>query len=943
MLDKTFNPGEVEGRIYAQWEASGAFRAGRRPDAEPFCIVIPPPNVTGRLHIGHALNNTLQDALARFERMRGKDVLWQPGTDHAGISTQLVVERALAERQQSRVAMGREKFLEEVWKWKNEYGSAITQQLRRLGASADWSRERFTMDEGLSRAVLKVFVELHREGLIYKDKRLVNWDPRLQTAVSDLEVESIEVKGHLWHIKYPIEGEMGQFITVATTRPETMLGDTAIAVHPDDARYKDLIGRNAIIPLANRHIPIIADEYTDPEKGSGAVKITPGHDFNDFEVGKRHNLPLITILKKDGTLVTDFAEGTIYTPLSEEEKKIFGNDLPHQSMSVNVIPPTYRGLDRFEARKQIVKDLEALELIDRIEPITHSVPHDEKTKTVVLEPFLTVQWYLDVKPLAEKAIRAVENGNTKFVPESWANVYFNWLRNIHPWCISRQLWWGHQIPVWYSHDKMFVEETEEAAIAAAEAHYGRRAFVALDDETAIDLNKFGTNVSNALRDAPIRLTRDTDVLDTWFSSALWPFSTLGWPDETVEVKRFYPTSVLVTGFDIIFFWVARMMMMGIHFMKDVPFHTVFIHTRVLDEKGQKMSKTKGNVVDPLTLIDEFGADALRFTLALAAGQGRDMRIGPSRVEVNRNFATKLWNASRFCEMNECITRKDFDPAKVSLTVNKWIIAETAYTSKMVTTLLEELRFNDAAGTAYHFVWDVFCDWYLEFAKPIFNGADEVAKVETRATAAWVRDNILALLHPFMPFITEELWARTAEHAAPRLSMLIEGPWPELSNLVEDNAAHDEMQWVIDLVSGVRSIRAEMNVPPSAKIALVLKDASSETSARLQRNMDVISTLARLSDARCDNTIPQGSAQFVLNEAVAALPLGDVIDFAKERARLEKELKKAEDEIVRFDAKLSNEQFVSRAPEDVLTEQREKRGEALALAARLKEAIARLRT
>ncbi|MGD0867595.1 MAG: valine--tRNA ligase, partial [Rhizomicrobium sp.] len=540
MLDKNFTPAEVEGRIYAQWEASGAFRAGRRPGAETFCLVIPPPNVTGRLHIGHALNNTLQDSLARFERMRGKDVLWQPGTDHAGISTQLVVERNLALRQQSRVQMGREKFLEEVWKWKDEYGGAIVQQLRRLGASCDWSRERFTMDEGLSRAVLKVFVELHRQGLIYKDKRLVNWDPRMQTAVSDLEVESIEVKGHLWYIKYPIDGQMGHFITVATTRPETMLGDAAVAVHPDDERYKGLVGKFVRLPFVNRLIPIVADEHSNPEKGTGAVKITPAHDFDDFEVGKRHNLPLFNILARDGTLNVE-------------------------------VPPAYRGLDRFEARKQIVEDLDALELIDRIEPIVHAVPHDEKTKTVVLEPYLTEQWYLDVRPLAEKAVEAVENHRTRFVPEQWAGVYFNWMRNIHPWCISRQVWWGHQIPVWYDrHGHIFVAESEAEAQAEARA-------------------KHGTDVA---------LTRDPDVLDTWFSSALWPFSTLGWPDKTPELARFYPTNVLVTGFDIIFFWVARMMMMGLHFMGDVPFRTVFIHTRVLDEKGQKMSKTKGNVVDP---------------------------------------------------------------------------------------------------------------------------------------------------------------------------------------------------------------------------------------------------------------------------------------------------------------------------------------------------------
>jgi valyl-tRNA synthetase len=881
MLDKNFKPEDVEKRLYAAWEASGAFRAGRKPEAPTFCMVIPPPNVTGRLHIGHALNNTLQDILARFERMRGKDVLWQPGTDHAGISTQLVVERDLAEKQMSRVAMGREKFLEAVWKWKDEYGGAIVQQLRRLGASCDWSRERFTMDEGLSRAVIKVFVELHREGLIYKDKRLVNWDPRLETAVSDLEVENIEMKGHLWYLKYPIDGQAGQFITVATTRPETMLGDAAVAVHPDDERYKSLIGKQVRLPFATRLIPIIADEHSDPEKGSGAVKITPAHDFNDFEVGKRHNLAMINILTRDGKL----NENT---------------------------PEPYRGLDRFAARKQIVADLEGLELIDKIEPITHSVPHDEKTKTIVLEPYLTEQWYLDVRPLAEKAVAAVESDRTRFLPGQWANVYYNWMRDIHPWCISRQLWWGHQIPVWYDEEgEIFVAETEAEAHALARAKKG----------------------------ADVRLERDPDVLDTWFSSALWPFSTLGWPDKTTELERFYPTNVVVTGFDIIFFWVARMMMMGIHFMKDVPFKTVFIHTRVLDEKGVKMSKTKGNVVDPLTLIDQYGADALRFTLALAAGQGRDMRIGPSRVETNRNFTTKLWNAARFCEMNGCVTDPNFDPAKTTQTVNRWIAAEAKDVAAATSAHIEALRFNDAANGLYQFVWSVYCDWYLELIKPVLNGSDETAKAETRATAAWVRDQIVMLLHPFMPFITEELWALTAP--SPRASMLIEAPWPELANVPDNKPARDEMRWVVDLVSGVRSIRAEMNVPPAAKIQLALKTTEAETRARLDRNRDSILTLARLETADISDSVPKGSAQFVVGDAVAALPLGDVIDFAKERTRLEKELQKAESEIARVDAKLNNPDFVSRAPEDVIDEQKEKRAESEALASRLKEAVARL--
>ena len=939
MLDKNFKPEDVEKRLYAEWEASGAFRGGRKPEAPTFCMVIPPPNVTGRLHIGHALNNTLQDILARFERMRGKDVLWQVGTDHAGISTQLVVERDLAERQMSRVAMGREKFLEAVWKWKDEYGGAIVQQLRRLGASCDWSRERFTMDEGLSRAVIKVFVELHREGLIYKDKRLVNWDPRLETAVSDLEVENIEMKGHLWYLKYPIEGQTGQFITVATTRPETMLGDTAVAVHPDDERYKALIGKQVRLPLANRLIPIIADEHSDPEKGSGAVKITPAHDFNDFEIGKRHDLAMINVFTRDGKLNEN-------------------------------APEAYRGLDRFIARKQIVGDLEALELVDKIEPITHSVPHDEKTKTVVLEPYLTEQWYLDVRPLAEKAVAAVETDITRFVPEQWTSVYYNWMRNIHPWCISRQLWWGHQIPVWYgprtdrdgNYDllskeleqaeldrylrsdggfdvsptlQFFVAENEAEALKTAEFYYKKlKVSVAANEDEGREAIGAWVKGNNE-----IKIWRDPDVLDTWFSSALWPFSTLGWPEKTTELERFYPTNVVVTGFDIIFFWVARMMMMGLHFMKDVPFKTVFIHTRVLDEKGVKMSKTKGNVVDPLTLIDQYGADALRFTLALAAGQGRDMRIGPSRVETNRNFTTKLWNAARFCEMNGCVTDANFDPAKTTQTVNRWIVAETKDVAASTSAHIEALRFNDAANGLYQFVWSVYCDWYLELIKPVLNGSDEKAKAETRATAAWVRDHIVTLLHPFMPFITEELWARTA--ATPRASMLIEAPWPELAMSRTTRPARDEMRWVVDLVSGVRSIRAEMNVPPAAKIQLALKTAEAETRARLERNRDSILTLARLETADIADAIPKGSAQFVVGDAVAALPLGDVIDFAKERTRLEKELQKAESEIARVDAKLNNPDFVSRAPDDVIDEQKEKRAESEALASRLKEAVARL--
>ncbi len=917
MIEKNFQPGEVEARLYALWEESGAFKAGTRAGAESFCIVIPPPNVTGSLHIGHALNNTLQDALARFERMRGKNVLWQPGTDHAGIATQLVVERKLAERQMNRKQMGREKFLEEVWRWKAESGGTIVKQLRRLGSSCDWSRERFTMDEGLSRAVLKVFVALHKEGLIYKDKRLVNWDPRLQTAVSDLEVENIETKGKLWYVKYPIEGRAGRFITIATTRPETMLGDVAIAVHPDNEKYKDLITEKASvrIPLADRVIPIIADEYADPEKGTGAVKITPGHDFNDFEVGQRHKFTPISIFRPDGTLKANSLDDFSFGHRAQDAS---GAMLADQELATpptwKLIPESYRGLDRFEARKRVVADLETQALIEKTEDIVHAVPHDEKTKTVVLEPYLTKQWYLNVTPLAEKAIAAVEEGRTKIVPEQWQNVYFNWMRNIQPWCISRQLWWGHQIPAWYGPDgHIFVEETEAHAKTAAAKHYGKH----------------------------VALKRDEDVLDTWFSSALWPFSTLGWPETTPELKRYYPTSVLVTAFDIIFFWVARMMMMGIHFMKDVPFREVFIHNRVLDERGQKMSKTKGNVVDPLDIIDEYGADALRFALSIAAGQGRDIRLGLSRVETCRNFGTKLWNAARFCEMNECVRKRDFPPKSVAMTVNKWIVAETARTAAEVTAALTSYRFNEAAGAVYRFIWDVFCDWYLEFIKPVLNGDDDAEKRETRDTAAWVLDRILQLLHPFMPFITEELWARLAEHAVPRRSLLMLSPWPDLSDLPANAEARAEMEWLIGLVSGVRSVRAEMNVPPSAKIALILKDADKKTVARLKRHHDVAMTLARLSSARASRDIPKGSVQFVLGEAVAALPLGDVIDFDKERARLAKDLKKCEDEIARFDAKLANAAFVAKAPEEVIEEQKEKRADAQSLAARLQEALKRL--
>jgi valyl-tRNA synthetase len=883
MLEKTYRPQEVEARLYQAWEQAGCFKAGAgaRPGAVPFCIAMPPPNVTGTLHIGHALNHSLQDILARFERMRGRDVLWQPGLDHAGIATQLVVERELAKSQTTRQELGREAFIEKVWEWKAQSGGAITQQLRRLGASCDWSRERFTMDEGLSRAVRKVFVTLHQQGLIYKDKRLVNWDPRLETAVSDLEVEMIEVKGHLWHLRYPIEGADDQTIIVATTRPETMLGDSAVAVHPDDPRYKHLIGRHVILPLVGRRIPIVGDDYADPETGSGAVKITPAHDFNDFEVGKRHNLEVIGILDTKGRI----------------------NDLA---------PAQYRGLDRADARKKIVADLEAQGALERVDAWTHSVPHDEKTKTVVLEPMLTDQWYCDAKTLAAPAIAAVEDGRMKFVPKNWERIYFEWMRNIQPWCISRQLWWGHRIPAWYGPDGMiFVAEDEAGAQAKAVAHYG----------------------------ATCALVQDEDVLDTWFSSALWPFSTLGWPDQTPELARYYPTTTLVTMFDIIFFWVARMMMMGFHFMGEAPFATTLIHARVTDERGQKMSKTKGNVVDPLELIDEFGADALRFTLAMATAQGRDIRMSGPRVEGYRNFITKLWNAARFVEMNHCARVAGFLPQKASQTINRWILGELSRCEIKVTAALSDHRFNEAASALYNFIWGSYCDWYLEFAKPFLQGEDSPARAETRAMAAHVLDRILVVLHPMAPFVTEELWARTGAGASG--SFVMAQAWPETDLGAQDGAADAEIDWVIRLITAIRSVRSEMNVPAGAQIPLLVKAANTQSQARLMQHRDLILRLARLGDIALSDHAPDGALQILHDEAVAILPVAEFIDVAKERARLSKEVEKARAEIAKVDAKLSNEAFIAKAPEEVVEENRERRAEFEATISRLSEMLLRL--
>jgi len=872
MLDKTYRPQEVEQRLYESWEQGGLFQAGRN-DGAPYTIVIPPPNVTGSLHMGHALNNTLQDILMRWHRMKGRNALWQPGTDHAGIATQMVVERMLGADGISRHDLGRETFVDKVWEWKAESGGTITNQLRRLGASCDWSRERFTMDEGLSAAVTKVFVELYRDSLIYRDKRLVNWDPKLLTAISDLEVESTEQKGHMWHFRYPVEGQDGTFITVATTRPETMLGDTGVAVHPDDERYRDLVGKFVILPLVGRRIPIVADEYADPEQGSGAVKITPAHDFNDFEVGKRCDLEMINILDA------------------------------HAHLNENV-PEAYQGMERFAAREKVIADLEALGLLERIEEINHTVPFGDRSG-VVIEPWLTDQWYADAETLARPAIEAVEDGRVQFVPKNWENTYFEWMRNIRPWCISRQLWWGHQIPAWYGPDgEVFVAYDAAEAQTLADAHYGKT----------------------------VDLTRDEDVLDTWFSSALWPFSTLGWPEETPELAKHYPTDVLITGFDIIFFWVARMMMFGMHFMKEVPFHTVYIHALVRDEKGQKMSKSKGNVIDPLELIEEYGADALRFTLAAMAAQGRDIKLSEQRVAGYRNFTTKIWNAARFCEMNECVVTPDYDPSSLQQPVNRWIVGALSEAAATIDRELEAFRFNEAANGVYRFTWNLFCDWYLEFAKPLLRANDPDVAGETRATAAWVLQRILTMLHPFAPFVSEELFQQMGGEGS-----ISATAWPQQD--LQNADATKEFGFIIELISEIRSARAETNVPPKAQLEAHFPDLDATRRGWIDSNWELVSRLARLSGI--SETMPGGASEIVVDGARVVLPLTGAIDVDAERTRLNKEIGKLDAEIDRIARKLANEKFVSRAPEHVVAQERERQAEAEAAKTKLEAALSRL--
>ncbi|MEA3048609.1 MAG: valyl-tRNA synthetase [Sphingomonadales bacterium] len=920
-LPKTFDPAEIEARWYARWEEEGLFRP-ERPDAEPFTIVIPPPNVTGSLHIGHALDVTLQDVLVRHARLQGKDSLWVVGTDHAGIATQMVVERNLASQGVKRTDMGREAFVANVWEWKAQSGGSITRQLRRLGASCDWEHERFTMDEGFSRAVLKVFVQLYRERLLYRDKRLVNWDPKFQTAISDLEVETKEVQGRFWHLKYPFDDGSG-FIHVATTRPETMLADMAVAVHPEDGRYRSAIGKKLRHPITGRLIPVIADEHADPELGSGAVKITPGHDFNDFEVGKRAGMrpaEMLNMLDAEAR-VAQTADG--------------------------LVPRDLIGLDRFEARKRVVERLEAEGLVERVEERTVQVPHGDRSGTVI-EPWLTDQWYVDAATLAKPAIGAVRSGDIRVVPETWKKTWFNWLENIQPWCVSRQLWWGHQIPAWYDDNgNVYVAETEEEAQREAG-------------------NK------------PLR--RDPDVLDTWFSSALWPFGTLGWPDDAEFVKetvrpepvegqsssrpapegreglrqaqpervgeaqpersgvwkpkpgtplaRHYPNDVLISGFDIIFFWDARMAMQGFHFMGEKPWKTLYLHGLVRDSKGQKMSKSKGNTVDPIGLIDRYGADALRFTLAAMESQGRDIKLDEKRVEGYRNFATKLWNAARFCQANGIGASSSLEPPAAALPVNRWIVGETVKTVQALDLSLAEFRYDESANAIYHFVWDAFCDWYLELIKGAIDD-------ETRAVAAWVLDQILVMLHPFMPFVTEELWS-----ANPRPYPLILAKWPMPDARALDPDVGAEVDWLIRLVSGLRAARTELGVPPGARLPLHVREAQERTSERLARHDAALRRLARI-DAVSFEPASGGAAQVVVDEATFVVPLDGVIDIAAEKARLEKAAVAAEKERDSLAARLANPSFVERAKPEAVEKARADHAEKASDAERYRAALARL--
>jgi valyl-tRNA synthetase len=874
-LAKGYEPSEVERKWYDSWEKNGMFRANEDSAKPGYSIVIPPPNVTGVLHMGHALNNTLQDILARWMRMRGSEVLWQPGTDHAGIATQNVVEKQLAAEGQDRHDLGRDGFVERVWQWRGESGGQIINQLKRLGASCDWERERFTMDEGLSKAVREVFVTLYEEGLIYRDNRLINWCPRCHTALSDLEVEHEDQKGQLWHLRYPVKGS-DRMLVVATTRPETMLGDTAVAVHPEDERYADLIGKSVMLPLVGREIPIIADDYVDKEFGSGAVKITPAHDFNDFEIGRRHNLEFINILDESGV--------------------------------VNANGGSYQGLERSAARQKVLADLEAEGLLERTEDHLNAVGDCYRCKTVI-EPYMSLQWYVKVEPLAKQAIAAVEDGRTKIIPQQWEKTYFEWMYNIRDWCISRQIWWGHRIPAWFCADCDQITVTREDAKVCS--HCG----------------------SSQLR-------QETDVLDTWFSSALWPFSTMGWPDKTASLDKFYPTSCLVTGFDILFFWVARMMMMGLKFMDEVPFKEVYIHALVRDSSGQKMSKSKGNVIDPLTVIDEYGTDAFRFTLAAFAAQGRDIKLSLERIAGYRNFVNKLWNASRFALMN----LEDFDAAAVDLNqaelslADQWILTRLSEVARETEQALSDYKFNDAAGALYAFTWHEFCDWYIELSKDDLYGDDAGRRQVAQAVLFTVLEQLLRLLHPIMPFITEEIW-QVLPGERPTSSIMLAtytsaGAWP--SN--PQGAA--KMELVMEVIKGIRNIRGEMNVAPGKQIPAVLDCKSKAAVEVVTEGEGYIRALAKLNDLSFGMGAehPEQAATQVAGEVEILLPLADLINLEEEKKRLQKEIAKVEKDVAMFSKKLENEAFLAKAPPEVLEKNRSKLQDAREKRAILQESL-----
>jgi len=879
-LAKGYEPHDVEKRWYSEWETKGYFRAAATSEKKPYSIVIPPPNVTGALHMGHALNNTLQDILCRWKRMQGYNVLWMPGTDHAGIATQNVVERQLSAEGKDRHDLGRDEFIERVWKWKGESGGQIIGQLKRLGASCDWERERFTMDEGLSKAVRTVFVKLYEDGLIYRDNRLINWCPRCHTALSDIEVEHEDHKGHLWHIHYPVVGEPGRFVTVATTRPETMLGDTAVAVHPEDERYSGLVGKKVLLPLLNREIPVVADDYVDREFGTGVVKITPAHDFNDFEVGLRHGLDRINVLDESGII----------------------NAAGHQ----------YEGMDRFEARKRIVAELDEAGLLEKIDDHPMSVGGCYRCKTVV-EPYLSLQWYVKVAPLAERALDAVKTGKTRILPKQWENTYYDWMENIRDWCISRQIWWGHRIPAW------FCDHCDGVTVAM---------------EAPAKCSKCGSD----------EIRQETDVLDTWFSSALWPFSTMGWPDQTPELKTFYPTACLVTGFDILFFWVARMMMMGLHFMDEVPFTDVYIHALVRDAQGNKMSKSKGNVIDPLTVIDQYGTDAFRFTLAAFAAQGRDIKLAEERIAGYRNFCNKVWNAARFTLMN----LEGFDPDGLSLDKmdlsqgDKWILHRLNETARIVDETLAGYRYNESAMALYQFTWSEFCDWYLELSKQdIYNGSPE-RKQAVQYVLWYTLEHLLRLLHPFMPFITEEIWqALPGTKATPTI---MQAPYPAPlaeRSFPEDAAA---MERIMAVIGGIRNIRGEMEVPPSKQIAVILSCDNEATQRLMKHNENAIISLARVSDLAIGVAVekPEDASIQVAGDVQIYVPLKGLVDVAAEEERLLKEIGKIDKEIEMFSKKLESPAFVDRAPAEIVAKERQKLAEVNGKKLVLEESLDKIR-